>query len=96
LTHIDQRNNFRYPDYQRLDLGINFHKQKKHGIRTWSFSVYNVYNRLNPFMVYPDTKYETQVIQTEYGPMFESKERKVLKQTSLFPIIPSVSYSYQF
>jgi outer membrane receptor for ferrienterochelin and colicin len=96
LTHIDRKNNFRYPDYQRLDLGVNFHKQRKHGISTWSISVYNVYNRLNPFFVYPDTEYEMNIVQTPQGPSYEYKERKTLKQISIFPIIPSVSYSYMF
>lgn len=54
LPYLEGRNNFRMPAYHRLDIGINFHKKKKHGIRTWSLSVYNVYNRHNPYMVYQD------------------------------------------
>lgn len=81
LPYINHRNNYRYNDYNRLDLGVNFHKQKKHGIRTWNFSVYNAYNQLNPFMVYQSSDI--------YG-------NPVLKQLSIFPIIPSISYSYKF
>ncbi|GHT40709.1 TonB-dependent receptor [Bacteroidia bacterium] len=88
LTSITQRNNYRNPDYHRLDLGINFHKQKKHGIRTWSFSIYNMYNRMNPFFIYQGDK--------NYYEGNEYKWRKVLKQVTIFPIIPSVSYSYSF
>lgn len=54
LPYLEGRNNFRMPAYHRLDIGINFHKKKKHGIRTLSLSVYNVYNRHNPYMVYQD------------------------------------------
>ena len=54
LPYLEGRNNFRMPAYHRLDIGMNFHKKKKHGIRTWSLSVYNVYNRHNPYMVYQD------------------------------------------
>ena len=39
------------------DISVNFHKQKKHGIRTWNISVYNVYNCKNPFIVYADYKW---------------------------------------
>ena len=81
-----ERNNFRMGNYHRLDLSVNFHKQKKHGIRTWNISVYNVYNHKNPFIVYTDYGWD-EATQTE---------KKKLMQASLFPIIPSVSYSFKF
>ena len=81
-----ERNNFRMGNYHRLDLSVNFHKQKKHGIRTWNISVYNVYNHKNPFIVYTSYKWDDAT----------NTERKVLMQASLFPIIPSVSYSFKF
>ena len=81
-----ERNNFRLASYHRLDLGVNFHKQKKYGIRTWNISIYNVYNHNNPWVVY--TSYD-------YDPI-SGKETKKLMQVSIFPIIPSVSYSYKF
>lgn len=94
LPYISKRNNFRYPDYHRLDLGINFHKQLKHGIRTWNFSIYNAYNRMNPFLIYPSTKYE--FVYTNNSTMAQQIESKVLKQITIFTFIPSVSYSYKF
>ena len=81
-----ERNNFRLGNYHRLDVGMNFHKQKKYGIRTWNISVYNAYNHNNPFIVYTDYRWDEATLT----------EKKVLMQTSLFPIIPSVSYSYKF
>jgi len=74
------RNNYRVPSYHRMDFSVNFHKKKKHGVRTWNISVYNLYNRANPFYLYFDS----------------NKGEKVLKQVSLFTIIPSVSYIYKF
>src|SRR5664280_1843684 len=50
LPYVSSRNNFRYDPYHRLDFGVNFNKQKKHGRRTWNISVYNLYNQLNPFL----------------------------------------------
>jgi len=88
LSYIDRRNNYRKPAYHRLDLGINFHKQKKHGTGTWNISVYNVYNRNNPFFIYAGDK---------WGVFPDgSTSKKVLKQISIFPIIPSVTYTYSF
>lgn len=78
---LEHKNNFRMGAYHRLDFGIQFHKKKKWGERTWEVSVYNVYNRRNPFFYYGYT---------------DEKNIGRLKQISLFPIIPSVTYSFKF
>ncbi|MEA3450426.1 MAG: TonB-dependent receptor plug domain-containing protein, partial [Bacteroidota bacterium] len=39
------RNEYRMRDYHRLDLALNFNKEKKRGTRTWSLNIYNAYNR---------------------------------------------------
>ena len=80
--YFDGRNNYRMPPYHRLDFGINFHKQKRTGVRTWNVSVYNVYNRQNPYFITFDTK--------------SGSSQKMLKQVSLFSIIPSITYSFKF
>ena len=88
LNFVDSRNNFRLPSYHRMDVSVNFHKQLKHGVRTWNVSVYNLYNRQNPFIIYPMTfdRYDMQGVQYN----------TVLMQRSLFPILPSVAYIYKF
>ena len=85
---VESRNNFRLPPYHRLDLSVNFHKKKRYGIRTWNISIYNAYNRQNPFIIYPK--------QTERWDSQGVEYSTVLMQRSLFPIIPSVSYIYKF
>ncbi len=90
LDNVSSRNNYRYAPYHRMDIGVNFHKQKKYGIRTWNISVYNAYNQLNPFIVYPSSSYNYDVTTGQYI------SKKSLKQLSIFPIIPSISYSYKF
>ena len=87
-THTPQRNNYRYRSYNRLDVGIDFTKKKKYWERTWSFGAYNAYSRKNPFFLTLDTDYDYVDGQV--------KETTVLKQISLFPIIPYVSYSFKF
>ena len=69
------------PAYHRLDLGVNIHKEKKWGEATWSFGIYNVYNRKNPFYLYFS---------------YDDNAHKQLKQISIFPLIPSVSYQFKF
>lgn len=90
VPYIEKRNNYRYPDYQRLDLGINFNKKKKYGVRTWNISVYNAYNQMNPFLIYTSYKSDYNMNTDEYT------YRKVLAKLTLFPLIPSLSYSYKF
>lgn len=86
LEYYDGRNNYRMPPYHRLDFGMNFHKDTKWGSRTWSFGAYNVYNRRNPFFLYFDEEWNEQTQESE----------KVLKQVSLFPILPYIKYSFKF
>ena len=75
------RNGYRMPSYHRGDVSVKFIKQKKRWERAWVVSVYNVYNRYNPFYIYSSTNNEGA---------------NVFKQMSLFPIIPSVSYQFKF
>lgn len=81
VEYIEGRNNFRMPPYHRLDISINFTKEKRWGQSKWSLSAYNVYNRKNPFYLYID---------------YKNDGTKGLKQISLFPIIPTFTYSFKF
>lgn len=81
IEYIQQRNNYRMPSYHRLDLGVNFHKEKKWHTRTWSLGLYNAYSRQNPFFLYF---------------AYNDNNERGLYQLSLFPIIPSISYSFKF
>lgn len=77
IDYLEGRNNYRLPSYHRLDAGVNFHRFWRNGHhRTISVSVYNAYNRKNPFMVYRDGSR--------------------LMQLSIFPFMPSLSYTYYF
>jgi hypothetical protein len=49
------RNQFRIPDYYRLDIGFNVegtHKLKKIAHGFWNISIYNVLGRNNPYSVF--------------------------------------------
>jgi outer membrane receptor for ferrienterochelin and colicin len=85
ILYYDKRNNFRAEDYHRVDIGIQFHKKKKWGERYLDISIYNVYNRKNPFY------YST------FRRMAADKTYKVgLTRNWLLPILPSISYNFKF
>lgn len=85
LTDFGSMNGFRMAPYHRLDFGVQFHKQlRKNRKRTIELSVYNVYNRANPYFYY--------LGEEQSGTGYIT----VLKQISLFPLIPSISYYLKF
>jgi len=74
------KNAYRLPSYHKLDVGVSLKKEKPKGLRTWQFGLYNAYNRQNPFFLY-----------------YKKVDNDVkLYQLSLFPIIPSISYTFKF
>ena len=98
--YFEHRNNYRLPPSHRLNIGINFRKKTKRGERIWNISVYNMYNAMNPSMVYSSDDFgyyyqiyipETDEFITKYNP----GSRRLTKVTIL-PFIPSASYTFKF
>ena len=73
---IENINDYQMPHFHHLNLSYQVERQSKEKTVTWNFSVYNVYNRLNPWYYY--------------------RKGNQLKQVSMFPIIPSISYTYKW
>ena len=84
------RNNYRLPPSHRLNIGVNFHKQKRRGESVWNFGIYNAYNRLNPNFVF----YKADKKDEPDSKLYTRKER--LRSVTILPIIPSFSYTYKF
>ncbi|WP_372935500.1 TonB-dependent receptor [Mariniphaga sediminis] len=64
-------NNLKIPAFHHLDIGYNITKQKTDSKSiTWSFSVYNVYNRMNPWYYYKNQS--GQVKQVSVFPIIPS------------------------
>ncbi len=89
------RNSERMRDYHRLDIALVYNKltkrRKLHS--TWTFSVYNVYNRQNPYYYYYNVTGTGEIYYP--GPQYDYWKVK-LYQVSFFPILPSVSYKVYF
>jgi hypothetical protein len=79
------RNNQRMPDSHRLDIGFSRKTTNKRGWeKTLNLGLYNAYNRANPYALDVVSKATT------------AERNLVVKQYSLFPILPSISYSIKF
>jgi hypothetical protein len=78
------RNSSRMPATHRLDLGATLEgKSRKNFQSSWTFGLYNAYNHKNPYVI--------SFRNDEKDPT-----KTVAEQTSLFGIIPSVTYNFKF
>ena len=88
----DSRNNLRIPAYHRLDLSLRLNGKKKEGKKKedfWVFSLYNVYNKRNPFSIY----FEQDANRAPVGTPVTTQATRL----SIFgSIIPSVAYNFKF
>jgi hypothetical protein len=76
-------NAFRLPAYHRADVSFTYmHKKTEKWESSWNFSIYNVYNRANPFFIY-------------FYPDIEAAEVKAY-MVYLFPILPSIAWNFKF
>ena len=86
------RNGYRMADYHRADISATFTPKKKEKNKnkktenSWVFSVYNIYNRANPYFLFFDTE----------GSLSEGTLQVQAKQISLFPILPSFTWNFKF
>jgi len=87
VSDYGDRNSFRMDDFHRMDLALTLKgKEKKKFKSNWVFSIYNVYNRKNPYFVYFATE----------GSVFDGSLNIQAKQVSLFGILPSVAWNFKF
>jgi len=81
VDYYESKNSFRMRASHRLDVGFNFHQPVRWGELTWNLGLYNAYSRQNPYFVYFATN---------------TSGNRVLKQVSLFPVLPYFSLSFKF
>jgi hypothetical protein len=96
-----ERNSFRMAPYHRADFSLNVKgklmrsrfdaelnqvvEEPRKFRSSWNFSVYNLYNRMNPYFIYFATK-------DNNNGGFQITARQV----SLFPILPSITWNFEF
>lgn len=88
VNYYEGKNNVRLPAYHRLDLGLNIYRPLKNGcMGILNIGIWNVYCRMNPIAIRTHTMYSDKD-KKKISPRFQT--------IGLFPIIPSVSYTYKF
>ena len=84
VYYYSSRNGYRLPAYHRLDLGATL--QLKNTARFQSdlnFSIYNAYGYENPYSI----KFQNDP---------KDPARSQIEQTTLFRMVPAVTYNFKF
>ncbi len=102
ITVWSDRNAYRLPAYHRADVSVTFkgkefkaiknietgesEQKKKKVVSTWNLSVFNLYNRKNPYFLFFDYSGDVNSGNLDVG----------ANQVSLFPILPSITWNFKF
>jgi len=92
------RNNYRLPFYHRLDLSVTFEPKRNEGRKwkgSWTFGLYNVYGRRNPFGIY----FRQEPPKDDPSPaerVDQSQKTQAIRFSVLGTIVPSVTYNFSF
>ena len=81
--YYNERNGYRAPAYHRLDLSATYTRKVGRFTRIWSFGIYNAYCRYNPYTI-------------RFKNDDKSPTGTIAEQTSLFGIVPSVSFTVKY
>ncbi|WP_344672657.1 TonB-dependent receptor [Sphingobacterium kyonggiense] len=85
MFYYTERNGYRMPNYHRLDLSANYEpkSENKRFNSSWSFGLYNAYNRRNAYII--------DFRESEQNPNVTEAYK-----IALFGIIPSVTWNFKF
>jgi hypothetical protein len=84
LNYYTERNGYRMPPYHRLDLSATrIIKKTATKESSWTFSLYNAYDRYNAYSI-------------SFKPDPQNLQQTQAIQTTLFGIIPSITYNFKF
>jgi hypothetical protein len=102
ITVWSKRNGYRMIPYHRADISVTYKskafktkidpetgkefQEKKKVQSSWNFSIYNLYNRANPYFLFFDYA----------GDLTTNNIQVNAYQVSLFPILPSVTWNFKF
>lgn len=85
MFYYTERNGYRMPNYHRLDLSATYEPvvSNKRFRSSWTFGVYNAYNRKNAYIIdFRENKNNTNITEAY--------------KIALFGIIPSVTWNFKF
>jgi hypothetical protein len=91
LVYYSDRNKYRMPPYHRLDLSITFDenlRKKRMWKGSWTFAIYNVYGRNNPYSIY--------YRKTAPGDSNNYRQYSLYKLSVIGIPVPSLTYNFKF
>jgi CarboxypepD_reg-like domain/TonB dependent receptor/TonB-dependent Receptor Plug Domain len=97
ITENGVRGNIRVPAYNRLDISATKKNKKAlfgKGESEWVFSIYNLYNKRNPYSIYSqpvDNKAPTSAVDN-----YQVVKNEAVRLSIIGSLIPSVSYNFKF
>ena len=86
--YFSKINAYRLPAYHRLDLSATLtpqHTKPRKWQGSWTFSVYNAYDRHNPYFLYVDIQGTAT-----------SGIKATVYEVYILPILPSITYNFKF
>ncbi|WP_158996370.1 carboxypeptidase-like regulatory domain-containing protein [Mucilaginibacter sp. L196] len=84
VYYYGARNSNRLPAYNRLDIGATLLAKKTTKYESsWTFSIYNLYGQSNPYDI---------IFQADPN----NANKTQVQQTTLFKMVPSVTYNFKF
>ena len=93
----DERNSSRMRDFHRLDIAVNFPAKTRWGKRNWSVSIFNVYNRRNPYHYFYNREFDLVPSIGSSGIGVDAHYHDLkLYQRTLFGFLPSFAFGFKF
>jgi len=84
VYYYPERNSDRMPNYHRLDLSATLEGKPSRKLQSsWSFGIYNLYNRKNAYSI-------------DFRDDPDNLSRTQAVRTTLFGIIPSITWNFKF
>jgi len=85
IVNVSERNNYRMPFFHHLDIAYNFLRSWKYGTSNFIFGIYNVYGKINPFLV----RYRYKDIDDKYVDPY-------IEMIGMLTFMPYVALEYKF
>lgn len=86
VAQFSDRNQGRIPDYHRLDISFTIEeslRRTKKWKGSWTFSVYNLYGRKNPYSVF-------------FKPQYRGNQTQSYQLSVMGTVFPSITYNFKF
>jgi hypothetical protein len=91
VVYYSDRNKYRMPPYHRMDVSITLDenlRKKRMWKGSWTFSIYNLYGRKNPYSIFYRKDASIQKI---------NKDQYAIYKLSVIGVpVPSITYNFKF